>query len=254
MKAMIFAAGLGTRLRPLTDNMPKALVPFCGQPLIAHVIGRLESAGFRDFVVNAHHFAPMIADWAASYRKDGIRISISDETDMLRDTGGGIRHAAPLLLRDAGEDDFFLAHNVDIISDLDIGWFCSQLRGDALAVLLVSERVTSRYLLFDEGMRLVGWTNVDTGEVRSPYPGLDPASCRRYAFSGIHLISNRIFRIMDEMEASCGVMFGERFPIMDFYLAAAASYPVYGVPAAGLHLADVGKPETLSMAEKVMHQ
>ena len=174
-EAMIFAAGLGTRLRPLTDSMPKALVPVCGKPLLQIVIDRLVSFGIRDIVVNVHHFAGMIEDYLASHPVPGVKVRISDEREQLMDTGGGILHAENLLGADR-----FLVHNVDIISDLDLEWLDSSVRSDALATLAVSERKTSRYLLFDDDMRLKGWTNISTGEVRSPYPDLDPSRCRRY--------------------------------------------------------------------------
>ena len=236
-KAMIFAAGLGTRLRPLTDNMPKALVPVGGRPLLYIVMEKLVSAGFTDIVVNVHHFAGMIEDYLSSVKFDGVKISISDERDLLRDTGGAIRHAMPLL--DSGN---FLTHNVDIISNLDLRRFVSMMRKDALATLAVSERKTSRYLLFDDDMRLRGWTNLATGEVRSPYPDIDAASCRKLAFSGIQILSHEVFRIFDEKG------FGEKFSIIDFYLKVAAEYPVYGAVPDGLELTDVGKLQTLASA------
>ena len=267
MKAMIFAAGLGTRLKPLTDTMPKALVPVCGKPLLWHVMTKLKASGITDVTVNVHHFADMIVSYLESVNGLGMDVHISDERDMLLETGGGIRHAERYLCRPAGQGSAFgsdgtgyvcgrdvdsvpsdagrfLVHNVDILSDLDIRWFESQVRPDAIATLLVSDRKTSRYLLFDDDMRLVGWTNVSTGEVRIPYPSLDIASCRMLAFSGIHIISDRIFPLF----ASEG--FGDRFPIMDFYLKVADRCPIYGVPATGLHLIDVGKPGSLAEAEK----
>ena len=255
MKAMIFAAGLGTRLKPLTDNMPKALVPVCGKPLLWHVMTKLKASGITDVTINVHHFADKIISYLGSVDGLGMDVHISDERDMLLETGGGIRHAERYLCRPAGQDSGaiaevtghagrFLVHNADILSDLDIRWFESQVRTDALAALLVSDRKTSRYLLFDDSMRLVGWTNVSTGEVRTPYHSLDIASCRMLAFSGIHIISDGIFSLFGPEG------FGERFPIMDFYLKVADRYPIYGVPATGLHLIDVGKPGSLVEAEK----
>ena len=238
MKAMIFAAGLGTRLRPLTDNMPKALVPVCGRPLISIVIGRLISAGYDDIVINVHHFADMIEDYVHSMDDFGIRIRFSDERAGLLDTGGGILHARPLLEGDGR----FLVHNVDILSDADLRRFYMNADPDAVATLLVSSRKTSRYLLFDDDMRLVGWTNVSTGEVRSPYPGLDVRACRKFAFSGIHVLSHEVFSLFRREG------FAEKFSIMDFYLKAAADCPIYGAVPDSLELLDVGKPESLAKA------
>lgn len=241
MKAMVFAAGLGTRLKPITDRLPKALVPVCGQPLLYHTLQKLKAAGYTDVVVNVHHFAGQIREYLTTH-DFGLSVSISDESDQLLETGGGILHAQDLLLP---LEEPFLVHNVDIVSNLDIAWFRAQMRPDALATLLVSERKTQRYLLFDEEMRLVGWTNVATGEVRSPYPGLDPQACRRYAFAGIHNLSPAIFGAFEQAG------FTGRFPIMDFYLEACARFPIYGAVASGLQLVDVGKIETLPKAESV---
>ncbi len=238
MKALIFAAGLGTRLKPLTDTMPKALVKVGGKPLLYHVITKLKLAGYDDIVINVHHFADAIIDYVRANDDFGIKISFSDERDHLLETVGGLFHA-----RRVREGGPFLIHNVDILSDLDLGWFRAQARPEALSTVLVSDRVTKRYLLFDEEMRMVGWTNVATGEVRSPYPGLDPSTCRRYAFSGMHLISDRIFTIFEDDG------WGERFPIMDFYIKECASHPIYGVIPDHLNMLDVGKVETIAEAE-----
>lgn len=241
MKSLIFAAGLGTRLKPITDTLPKALVPVCGEPLLYHVICKLRSAGYDELVVNVHHFPEQIKAYLASH-DFGVKIGISDESERLLETGGGIAHARTLL---EPLDQPFLIHNVDIVSNLDLSWFRSETRPGALATLLVSERQTSRYLLFNGEMRLVGWTNVATGEVRSPYPGLRPEECRRFAFAGIHNIGPGIF------DAFAALDMPERFPIMDFYLKACADYPIYGVPAPDLTLVDVGKIDTLADAERI---
>lgn len=236
---MIFAAGLGTRLKPITDTMPKALVPVAGRPLIAHVMARLQAAGVDDFVVNVHHFADQIITYLAEHQQEGVTVAVSDERDGLLETGGAILKAEPLL----GGDDF-LVHNVDILSDLDLEWFMGQMRPGAVSTLLVSERVTQRYFLFDDDMRLVGWTNVATGEVRTPFEGLDVSRCRKLAFAGIHGMSAGIF---DAMRA---LGFEGRFSIVDFYLKAAAEYAIYGVVAEDLTLVDVGKLSTLEVAEE----
>ena len=244
MKAMIFAAGLGTRLKPITDTIPKALVPVCGEPLLKHVITRLKAAGIDDIVVNVHHFADQIISYLEQ-NDFGVRISVSDESDRLLETGGGIFHARDLLLSPEGR---FLVHNVDILSDLDIRAFMDARRPGALASLLVSPRKTQRYLLFDNDMRLVGWTNLSTGEIRSPYPGLDPSGYTMLAFSGIHQMSDDVFGVME----SEGM--GERFPIMDFYLKVCDRYPIYGIKPASLELIDVGKLDTLALAEEFIQK
>ena len=247
MKAMIFAAGLGTRLKPLTDTMPKALVPICGQPLLYHVLTKLVSSGYHDIIVNVHHFPDQIIDYLC-VNDFGARITISDEREFLRETGGGIKHVRPLLdsfasLGMTGEP--FLVHNVDIISNLDLKWLREQHREDAVATVVVSERETQRYLLFDDDGRLKGWTHVKTGEVRSPYPDIDPDKLRKLAFAGIHLMSPAIFDAFDKLG------FGDRFSIMDFYIRACADYPIYAAVPPDFRMVDVGKKETLSEAERV---
>lgn len=248
MKCLIFAAGLGTRLKPLTDMMPKALVSVGGRPLIEHVSLKLKAAGVDEAVVNVHHFADMVEEWVDNQKI--MKIDVSDEREGLLETGGGVLHARPFL-EDCGR---FLIHNVDILSDLDIGWFASCVKDEAIATLLVSDRKTSRYLLFDPlTMRLKGWTNVNTGEVRSPYSDLDPSECIRLAFSGIHILSDRVFDIL-ETYAEEKNLFEEsgmpRFPIMDFYLSVCERYPIFGVKADGLNLVDVGKLDTIELAER----
>ena len=229
MKALVFAAGLGTRLKPLTDTMPKALVPVGGKPLLQHVLEKLIAAGYDDIVVNVHHFADQIRDYVAENQNFGVKISFSDETDLLRETGGGIRHAEPLL---AG-DEPFLVHNVDILSNLDLAWFRAQHRPGDLATILVSDRPTQRYFLFDDDGLLVGWTNLATGEIRSPWPGIDPDQCTRLAFSGIHYISPDIFPLMRPWP--------EKFSIVDFYLDVCRTRAVRAAVMPGLVLHDVGK-------------
>lgn len=239
MKAMIFAAGLGTRLRPLTDRMPKALVPVGGVPMLQRVIEKLKSAGFSEFVVNVHHFAPMIEDFLAGSGNLGVHIDISRETSEPLETGGGIKKAEAFL-----RGGRFLVHNVDILSDLDLGWFLSRDSEDALATLLVTDSEDAdRFLLFDDGMRLAGWTNVRTGEVKSPYPDFDPSSCRRLSFCGIHILSPEVFGIMREWPV--------KFSIIDFYLAAAATHCIRGVYAPGLKLIDIGSPQKLAEADSL---
>ena len=249
MQAMIFAAGLGTRLKPLTDTMPKAMVRVGGEPLIKRVIHNLAAAGVDRIVVNVHHFASQITDYLAANGNFGLDIRISDETDALLDTGGGIRAAAPLFDPSAP----ILIHNVDILSNVDLKRFYGMARaseetaaadgvGAADAVLLVSWRKTKRYLLFDDDMRLVGWTNIETGEVKSPYPDTDPAKCRMYAFAGIHAMSPRMLALMDSWP--------DRFGIIDFYLKVCATHCIRGYAKDDLMLMDIGKLDTLAQAEE----
>jgi NDP-sugar pyrophosphorylase family protein len=240
MKAMVFAAGLGTRLRPLTDTMPKALVPIAGKPLLYHVMDKLRSAGYSEFIVNVHHFPEQIREYLSG---TDFKVRISDESSELLETGGGILHAENLILP---TEEPFLVHNVDIVSNLDIAWLREKTRPEALATLVVSDRPTRRYLLFDDDLRLVGWTDTSTGEVRSPYPGLDASKCRKLAFAGIHNLSPRIFGCMRANG------FTGRFPIMDFYLKVCADEPIYGVTPENLLLVDAGKLESLAPAEEII--
>lgn len=237
---MIFAAGLGTRLRPLTDTMPKALVPVGKVPLIGHVVDRLHDAGFQRVVVNVHHFPDQIIDYLETHPVEGMDFCISDERDMLLETGGGLRKATPLF----DNDSKVLVHNVDILSNADLTELYDGADSDA--TLLVSERETSRYLLFDDDMRLVGWTNVKTGEVKTPYAGLRVDECRRLAFSGIHVIAPSLLRQMNDWPP--------RFGIVDFYLAMCEKMVIRGVVQPGLRLLDVGKVDSLEQAERFEHR
>ncbi len=249
---MIFAAGLGTRLKPLTDTMPKALVRVGGEPLIKRVIMNLAAAGVDRIVVNVHHFAEQIIDYLKDNDNFGLDIRISDETAGLLETGGGIKKAAPLFDPTAP----ILIHNVDILSNVNLSEFYqvasrsengkvkSEESNCRDAVLLVSWRKTKRYLLFNDDMRLVGWTNIETGEVRSPYPDLDPKKCRMYAFAGIHALSPRLLKMMDE--------FPDRFGIIDFYLKACATHNIKGYVKDDLKLMDIGKLDTLAQAEEFL--
>lgn len=241
MEAMIFAAGLGSRLRPLTDKMPKALVPVAGRPLIDIILERMKFFGVEHVVVNVHHFSELLIHHLQQ-RDYGLRIDISDESAELLDTGGGLKKARAFFKQ---SDAPILLHNVDILSNVDLGSFYSKHK-ECDAALLVSERATSRYLLFDEEMRLQGWTNVDTGEVRSPHVGLNVASCRRFAFSGIHLFSPRLFPLLET--------FPDKFSIMDFYLSVCDRVSIAGVNSPTLKFLDVGKQNTLARASSFLEE
>lgn len=238
MQAMIFAAGLGTRLKPLTDTRPKALVEVAGRPLLEHTVVRLREAGASRIVVNVHHFAGMIKDYLQANGNFGMDIRISDETERLLDTGGGIRKAVPLF--DPSEP--ILIHNVDILSNVDLRLFYEAGKKTD-ATLLVSSRRTKRYLLFgkDGEHRLKGWTNIETGEVKSPHKGLSPESCDMYAFSGIHIFSPSLFPCLYEMP--------DKFGVMDFYLKYCSDHRICGYVYNDLRLMDVGKADTLCEAD-----
>ena len=237
-QAMIFAAGLGTRLRPLTDTMPKALVRVGGEPLLHRVIMNLKSAGFERIVVNVHHFAEQIIDYLKTNDNFGLDIRISDESDALLDTGGGIRKAAPLF----DPSSPILIHNVDILHNVDLATFYeSAISHDA--TLMVSERQTSRYLIFNDDMRLKAWINIKTGEVK-PQSSQSPEGLRA-AFSGLHVFSPRLFPLMAEWP--------DKFGIIDFYLDACHKADIRGILNTNLRLLDVGKLGSLSEAEKIIH-
>ncbi len=240
MKAMIFAAGTGSRLKPLTDTKPKALIEVGGKPLLQHVIEKLKTSGFTYIVINVHHLADQIIDFLQANDNFGIDIRIADERDYLLDTGGGIKNARHLL----EGDEPFLVHNVDILSNVDLKEvYESHINSEALATLVVSKRKTSRYLLFDKQNRLSGWKNKETGEIKSYFPDFDPSKYEEYAFSGIHVLSPQIFEWMDEWTG--------KFPIINFYLSIAAKADLRAYPAEHLQLLDVGKPETLQQAEEM---
>jgi NDP-sugar pyrophosphorylase family protein len=224
-QAMIFAAGLGTRLKPLTDTMPKALVRVGGQPLLWHVVMKLRAAGFERIVVNVHHFAQQIVDYLKANDNFGLDIRISDETGGLLETGGGIKKAQSLF----DPSSPILIHNVDILSNLNL----QAVYEAGQSVLVVSERQTKRYLQFDDDLRLIGWKNVETGQVKG-------REGRSLAFSGIHVFSPSLFPLM--------ASWPDRFPIMDFYLQACADHLIRGYEATNLRLMDVGKLDTLDEA------
>lgn len=242
MKAMIFAAGLGTRLKPLTDHMPKALVPVAGRPMLEHVILKLKAAGFNELVINIHHFGEQILDFLRANQNFGLTIHISDERDCLLDTGGGIRKAEPFF---RGNEPF-LVHNVDILSDTDLKALYEYHRQSGNdATLLASRRKTIRYLLFDDEKRLCGWINKDALQTKPEGFAYNPEHHHEYAFSGIHVISPSLFHYMDEQWTG-------KFSIMDFYLQTCHEARIGGRLTDTLRLIDIGKPETLTQAEEFL--
>lgn len=248
MKAMIFAAGLGTRLKPFTDNHPKALAEVGGTPMLGHVINRLKRAGVREIVVNVHHFAQQIVDYIEANDNFGLTIHISDESDLLLDTGGGILAARQWL----DGDRPFIVHNADILTDVDLNTmlgFHSTNRADAS--LLTAYRKTSRYLLFDSFDNLKGWKNITTGEFKpaglTSTEGLQPL-----AFGGVHIISPGIFDRLERFAVTnCGGIHSA-FSIIPFYIGSCSSIAVKSFRPAesSYRWHDIGKTQSLVEANE----
>lgn len=240
-KAMLFAAGMGTRLKPLTDIMPKALVPVNGMPLLEITLNRLISFGFNEIVINVHHFAEQIEQYLKQHTFSAD-IIISDETDELLETGGGLKKALGLFSNDNSP---ILLHNVDILSNANLSEFYNNSK-EKLAHLMVSKRKTNRFLLFNNENHLIGWHNTTTGEIKSPYNNIVPDEYSSLAFSGIHCVSPEIINLMNDWP--------EKFPIIDFYLSICKDSVIFGTEKADLQLLDVGKQDTLKTAEEFLSQ
>lgn len=252
MKALLFAAGLGTRLKPWTDFHPKALAPVGGEPMLGRVIEKLKGYGIREFVVNVHHFADQIADYLRQQDNFGTDIILSDESDMLLDTGGGLLYAGRLL----GDSEHVLIHNADILTDFDLGAMQSQAcASGAIATLLVKERHTQRYLAFDSAGLMRGWRNLATGQVRPD--GADLDSCSLRAFGGVHIVSPEIFNLLaryneslQSKEARRDTLDGVcKFSIIDFYIDNCHNNTFMAFePSAPYNWIDIGKAENLEQA------
>lgn len=234
MKAMIFAAGLGTRLRPLTDTLPKALVPLNGHTLLEYQIRMLREAGIEDITVNVHHFPDLIIDFLREHQSFGCRIRISDERDMLLETGGGLWHAFEKNI----PTEPVLVCNVDILSNLDVKAFLNSMQTDEIGRLVVSDRKTQRYLCFDDFDRLVGWKNIQTGEQRLQ-------DGRHLAFSGMSLLRPEVFPLLKQYAAD----HGPRFSLIDFFLAIAPAHVLRAYVPFDYRMMDVGKFDLMSEAE-----
>ncbi len=233
MKAMVLAAGLGTRLKPLTQNKPKALVEVNGKPLIDHVLEKLVASGFNQIVVNVHHFARELTDYLRN--KDfEAEINISDETENLLNTGGGILKAKKFLQG----DEPFLVHNVDIFSNINLKELMQfHKKMNPMATLAVGNRNSSRKFLFDERMQLAGWRNLKTGETILANPSKE--NLKELAFTGIHVINPEFFSHINEKEA---------FSIVDAYLKLCKNHSLIGYDTSSNYILDVGKVESLEEA------
>nr|WP_314544591.1 nucleotidyltransferase family protein [uncultured Empedobacter sp.] len=233
MKAMIFAAGLGTRLKPFTDNHPKALAVVNGKPLLQRNIEYLKSFGINEIVINVHHFADQIIEFLEDNNYFGIEITISDETDQVLETGGGLVKAK------ANFEEDFLVMNVDILTDLNLAKFIkAHQENKALVTLAVSDRNSSRKLFFNEQNELKGWRNLKTEEEIKAVDSLD--NCKDLAFSGIHVISPTLFDKITEKG---------KFSIMKVYMDLMKTESIIGFDHSGGILIDVGRPESVTEAE-----
>lgn len=255
MKAMIFAAGLGTRLKPLTDTLPKALVPLAGKTLLQWQIEKLKAAGITDIVVNVHHFPDLIIDYLRENNNFGCNIQVSDERDMLLETGGGLRKAKQLLassptslpLQEESEEAPILVCNVDILSNIDIPTLLRAYNPNEMGVVVVYPRETQRYLVFDETHRLCGWTNIATGDVRGPIANTQYpiANTQNLAFSGMQVLNPRIFEVMDKVIEEKG----EKFSLIDLYVSIAEKEILRAFIPENYRMMDVGKINQLAEAE-----
>lgn len=237
MKAMIFAAGTGSRLQPLTLHKPKALVEVAGKTMLQHTLEHLKEGGVKEVVINVHHFADQVRDFLARHGTWGMDIAISDETEELLDTGGGLKKASWFF--DDGKP--FVVHNVDVLSNLNIKELCRRhTESQALATLAVRQRPSSRYLLFDSNNLLCGWEHVKKEEKKMIR---NAPEHNRYAFSGIQVISPDLFPMMPDKKA---------FPITDVYLEAGKNHPIRAFVEQDSWWFDIGDPEKLEKARRFM--
>ena len=238
VKALLFAAGLGTRLKEYTQDKPKAMVYLAGKPLIQQAIEHLKKFGITDITVNVFHFAEQVISFIEENNSFGIDIHISDERDQLLDTGGGLKKAGVFLK----SDEPILIYNVDVISNLDLNVLLKyHLEQKALATLVVRQRETSRYLMFDQNLQLAGWKNFSNGETIISRPELF-ANAQPLAFSGIHIIQPELLELIIEEG---------KFPIMDLYLRLAKDHSIKAFIDRSDLWMDLGKPEQLLAAEKL---
>ena len=239
MNGLIFSAGLGTRLKPLTDTMPKALVPIAGKPLLQWQVEKLRDAGITDIVVNVHHFPDMIIDAVRANDGWGTHITISDERDCLLDTGGGLRKAGSLM-----GNGPVLACNVDILSNIDIKALVAHYEETGVSQLVVSERQTQRYLCFNGEDLLCGWINIATGEMKpsSIHQSINP-SFRRLAFSGMQILNEDALARLQQREET-------KFSLIPFYLDIMEEVPLHAYVPQNYRMMDVGKIDQITEAER----
>lgn len=235
-QAMIFAAGLGTRLKPYTDQKPKALIEIDGVPMLERIILKMKSIGIQHIVINLHHFPEQIVSFLKSKNFFDLQILFSYETESLLETGGGLKKAAPLF----NHSEPVLVHNVDVLSTLDFSKMLDyHLKNKALATLFVQKRKSTRYFLFDKEFHLSGWENTITGEEIKTANA--PESIEALSFCGIHILNPAIFNLITE---------AGKFSVVPLYLRLASKYPVFGYRDDNVSYLDIGKPESLEKAGK----
>jgi len=238
MRAFLLSAGLGTRLKPLTDTIPKALVQINGVTLLEHIIKRLISFGFDSIIINVHHFGDQVINFLKEKNNFGVEIKISDERNQLLDTGGGLKKVSSFF----NDNKPFLIHNVDILSDLNLSeLYHYHLKSNSIATLAVQNRKSSRYFLFDEDKNLCGWKNEKTLETKIARQQI--GSLTQFAFSGIQIINPKIFQFMPEKNI---------FSLVDLYLSIASKEQISYFDHTGSLFIDLGKKENLLEAEKII--
>lgn len=255
MKALVFAAGLGTRLGEFTKEHPKALVEVDGTPMLGRVLLKLRDAGISDVTVNVYHFAQQIKDYLAANDEFGMLLHISDETGMLLETGGGMLAAARYL----DGDEPVVVHNADILTDFPLAEMISRHSASgADATLLVAKRDTARYIMFAPDGRMEGWTNISTGQCR-PEGFVPQAAMLRRAFGGVHVVSPRILAALaryNDARVSAGAAADahgvSRFSIMDFYIDSCRELQLRAYePSRPYRWCDIGKPDSLARAREL---
>ena len=236
---MILAAGMGLRLKPQTDDKPKALVPVAGVPMLQHIILKMKAAGYTHLTINIHHFGEQIINFLKANHDFGLTIHISDERKALMDTGGAVKQARCFL---QGSEPF-LVHNTDIFSNVDLNaMYEAHVRSQALVTLLVNRRPSARQLLFDEANRLRGWRNHETGQVKSNFPDFDPSHDSEYAFGGVQVLSPAVFSLLESWTG--------KFSLIDFYLCVCPQHPVCLYTEDFIRIIDAGKQPGLTQAEQ----
>lgn len=238
MKALILAAGLGTRLKPLTDNKPKALIEVNGITLLEYAIKRISESGYNSIIVNVHHFAGQVIDFLNRKKFPGVEITLSDESNLLLDTGGGLKNVRWFF----NDEKPFLIHNVDIISDINLTeLYNHHIENNSVATLAVQKRKSSRYFLFDNNKYLCGWKNINTGEIRNSR--LPEGEISEMAFSGIQIVEPEIFQLMPDKNV---------FSLVDLYLKIANKSRIAYFDHSNSLFLDLGRKEKLTEAEKIL--